>query len=112
MRYRVPIFNPGSNRRQVSSLRLINPGDGDAEVTIMGRDARGELAPGGEVRLTLPAGEARLLSARELEQGGVGFDGRLGDGAGKWLLSVSAERPIRVMSLLRSPTGHLTNLSR
>ena len=40
-RHRVAIFNPGSNRAQVSSLRLINPGDTSARVTITGADDRG-----------------------------------------------------------------------
>ena len=112
MRDRVPIFNPASNRSQRSWLRLLNAGASDAGVVISARDDRGERAPGGDMRLTLPAGEARTLSARELERGGAGFDGRLGDGAGKWRLSVTADRPVQVMSLLQSPTGHLTNLSR
>ena len=110
MRYRVPIFNPGSNRTQQSRLRLINPGNGDAEVTVTGRDDAGE-SPGSDVRLTLAAGAARSLTGAQLEQGGDGFDGRLGDGAGKWRLTVSADRPIRVMSLLLNPTGNLTNIS-
>ena len=37
--------------------------------------------------------------------------GSLGDGAGKWRLTVSADRPLRVMSLLRNPAGNLTNIS-
>ena len=110
MRYRVPIFNPGSNRAQQSRLRLINPGGGDARITITGQDDAGEL-PGSDVHLTLAAGAARGLTAEQLEQGGDGFDGRLGDGAGKWQLTVSADRPIQVMSLLQSPMGNLTNLS-
>ena len=63
------------------------------------------------MRLTLTAGEARTISAQELESGGSGLRGQFGDGEGKWQLFVSADRPIRVMNLLRSPTGHLTNLS-
>ena len=110
MRYRVPTFNPGSNRTQQSRLRLINPGDGDAGITITGRDDAGEPS-GSDVSLTLAAGAARNLTAEQLEQGGAGFDGGLGDGAGKWRLTVSADRPIRVMSLLRSPAGSLTNVS-
>ena len=110
--YHVSFFNPASNRNQQSWLRLINPGDADAEVLIDGLDDRGEPPPGGEVSLTLPAGEARLLTAQELEQGGDGFSGRFGDGTGKWQLFVSADHPIQVMSLLQSPAGHLTNLSR
>ena len=39
------------------------------------------------------------------------LEGALGDGAGKWRLVVTSEQPIQVMSLLASPTGHLTNLS-
>ena len=110
MRYHVPLFNPGSNRSQVSRLRLVNPTDAETHVVIDGLDDRGE-RPGGEVRLTLPAGGARTLGAQELESGGSGLSDGLGDGTGKWHLFVSADRPIQVMSLLRSPTGHLTNLS-
>ena len=108
--YRVPFFNPGSNRRLQSRLRLVNPGDGAAEVAITGRDDAGE-SPGSEVRLTLAAGESRSLGAAALEAGGDGLDGSLGDGAGKWRLTVSADRPLRVMSLLRNPAGNLTNVS-
>ena len=43
--------------------------------------------------------------------GGVGFAGALVDGAGKWELSIRADRKMVAMSLLESPTGHLTNLS-
>ena len=39
------------------------------------------------------------------------MDGALGDGVGKWSLDVNADNPIHVLSLLESPTGHLTNLS-
>ena len=112
MRYDVPFFNPGSNRSLKSRLRLINPGDSDAAIVISAQDSRGDRAPDGYVRATLRAGEARTLSARELERGGAGIDGRLGDGAGKWRLTVSADRPVRVMSLLETPGGHLANLSR
>ena len=58
---------------------------------------------------------ARILTASELESGEsphTQLTGGLGDGTGKWRLSVSADRPIQVMSLLQLPTGHLTNLSR
>ena len=110
MRYRVPTFNPASNRVQQSRLRLVNPGNGDAGITITGRDDAGE-SPGSGVSLTLAAGAARSLTTEQLEQGGADFDGHIGDGAGKWRLTVSADRPIRVMSLLRNPAGNLTNLS-
>ena len=106
----ISFFNPGSNFRQVSRLRLVNPGSTTAEVSITGRDDAGVVAPGGTVRLTLPARTSRFLSAQTLESG-VGLDGRLGDGTGKWRLSVVSNVAIQVMSILSTPTGHITNLS-
>ena len=110
-RCEVAIFNPASNEDQRSLLRLVNAGDTAAAVTIDGVDDNGA-SPGDTVRLQLPAGTARTLTAVELETGnGAGLTGALGDGAGKWELAVAADREIHVLSLLRSSTGHLTNLS-
>ena len=106
----VPTFNPGSNPDQVSRLRLVNSGDEDAQVTITGVDDAGA-SPGSAVVLTVPAGASRTISAAEMESGAAGLRGALGDGVGKWRLQVESEEPIVVMSLLSSPTGHLTNLS-
>ena len=64
------------------------------------------------VRLTLLAGAATTMTAQNLEQGDARFSGLLGDGTGKWRLEVSSDQPIQVMSLLRSPRGNITNLSR
>ena len=111
MRHHVRFFNPGSNASQVSRLRLVNPAEEAVEVTIEGRDDAGEAAPGGAVSLTLAPGEARTLTAQALESGGAGMTGSLGDGKGKWQLFVSAGGGLEVMSLLASPTGHLSNLS-
>ena len=112
--YRVPFFNPGSNNNQQSRLRLINSSSHAARVTIAGIDDEGDRPPGGMVRLTLPAGEARLITAQQLESGDdeEGLTGRFGDGTGKWTLDVSSEQPIQVMSLLLSEDGNLANLSR
>ena len=109
-RHRIAIFNPGSNRAQVSALRLINPGDAEASVTITGGDDSGA-SPGGPVHVTVAAQAARTVTAEELETGGADLQGALGDGAGKWRLLVESSEPILAMSLLASPTGHLTNLS-
>ncbi len=109
-RHRVPIFNPASNTNQVSSLRLINPGTSAATVTIAGIDDNGD-SPGTEVSLELLAGTATTLQAHELESGGSGFTGALGDGAGKWRLIVDSDNAIEVVNVLASPTGHLSNLS-
>ena len=110
-RYEVAFFNPASNTRQASALRVVNRSETQAAVTITGTDDAGE--PGEEaVTLTLPAGAARTLSAPALESGeGEGLDGMLGDGTGKWRLGVASDQPLGVMSLMRSLQGHLTNLS-
>ena len=109
--YHVAFFNPGSNDSIRSRLRLINPGERSVTVTIRGRDDAGAPPPGGEVRLTLPAGTSRNLTSQQLEAGGADFEGEFGDGAGKWQLSISADGPLQVMNLLKSPAGHLANLS-
>ena len=106
---RVVFFNPGSNHNQASLLRLVNDGEAAAAVAVSAVDDTG--APGGEVTVQVPAGEALTLTAAELEAGGPEFEGALGDGDGKWRLTVTADAPITVMSLLRSGSGHLTNLS-
>ena len=106
---RVVFFNPGSNHNQASLLRLVNDGEAAAAVAISAVDDAG--APGGEVAVRVPAGEALTLTAAELEAGGPEFEGALGDGDGKWRLTVTADAPITVMSLLRSGSGYLTNLS-
>ena len=108
---RVWFFNPGSNRNQESLLRLINDGASAATVTISGVDDAGVAAPGGVVSATVAAGAALTLSARELENGSSELEGALGDGEGKWRLTVSSDAPVAAMSLLSSPTDHLTNLS-
>ena len=109
--HRVVTFNPGSNVNQASRLRVVNPGTDTAEVSIEGTDDDGEPSDGA-VKFTLVAGASRTLSAKELESGEAeGLSGALGTGGGKWRLTVTAKQPIEVMSLLWSPTGHLTNLS-
>ena len=107
--YRVATFNPGRNINQVSRLRLINPGDTDATVTVHGIDDNG--AQSGDVQAVVPAGASRTYSAAQLEDGDDGLTDQMGSGTGKWQLALSADQPIHAMSLLQSPTGHLTNLS-
>ena len=122
MRHVVRFFNPGSNRNQVSRLRIINLAAVDNLVTIAGVDDDGDAAPEGEVSLTLSAYQARTITAQQLEDGADFLTGRLGDGTGKWILTVTPEfatradrrgaRPVQVMSLLFSrATSNLANLS-
>ena len=125
--HQVPLFNSGSNRHEASWLRVANLTDDDVLVTIRGRGDAGE---GGaredvaqttevrDVRLVLPGRAARRFSARQLESGDhPELSGRLVEGTGKWRLFVTAEGAvtaggaIEVMSLVQSPTGHLSNLS-
>ena len=106
---RVSVFNPGSNRAQRSLLRLANDGAEDVSATIEGVDDAGRA--GGTVNVTVPAGEALWLSAAELESGGAGFEGSLGDGEGKWRLTVSSAAPLAVMSLVEGAERALSNLS-
>ena len=102
-------FNPASNTSRISRLRLANTGADAESVSIEGVDDQGERA--GPVRLTLNAGEARTLSAQDLEGGAQGLAGRLGDGAGKWRLFITAGDSVEGMSLLDSASGHISNLS-
>ena len=118
---RAPFFNPGSNENQVSRLRLVNDHEQEVEAVVTAVD---DVGVGSEVRVTIPPNTARTFTAKELEEGSVlqEFEGSLGDGKGKWRLFVEnvdrtslpySDKEVRVMamSLLESPTGHLTNLS-
>lgn len=108
--YFVPTFNPGSNERQISMLRLVNSGRSAARVRIRAIDDRGKSA-GDEVALYVARDSARTILARTLEEGRSGMVGKIGQGFGKWRLRISSNRPIDVMNLMESPTGHMVNLS-
>ena len=56
----------------------------------------------GDVTLTVPAGEARDLSAPALKRGSEDLEGSFGDGEGKWRLEVSADRTLHVISAIRA----------
>ena len=107
--HRVVFFNPASNDRQSSALRLVNPLPFDTFVEIRGIDDAGgdsfDSVDGDHlVRVDLPARRAVTVTPTELED-------VLGDGQGKWRLNVYWRNRIHVVSLLESPTGHLVNLS-
>ena len=107
--HRVVYFNPASNRRHVSKLRLANDGEQAAAVTITGIDDRG--ARSGTVTLTVSAGSAATFTSAQLESGGAGLAGSLGDGTGKWRLRVESDVPLTAMSLVESRDGHFVNVS-
>ena len=110
-RYEIPVFNLSTDVTRASRLRLINPGALSAAVTIAGRDDGGAVAGAGDVTLTLPAGGARTLTARQLEAGDAGLTGRLGATTGGWRLTVSSDLPLQVVNVVASSTGHWNNLS-
>ena len=109
--HRVMTFNPASNADRESRLRLVNRSGRAVAATVRGVDDRG--APGdGPVTVELRPDGGATLTAKELEDGG------LGDGSGKWRLLVTAPEPIVVMSLMSTgvgeagaKVGYLTNLS-
>ena len=107
----VAIFNPASNRNQRSKLRLTNqaPGSGRGEFNVRGFDDKGWTAPRWPLEWLLSAGESLTMSVGEMEP--AGRFGSLGDGTGKWRLSIASTIPIKTMNLVESPTGHLTNLT-
>ena len=107
--HRVVFFKPGSNRWQVSKLRLVNDGERVASVRIAGIDDRG--VDSGTVTLTVAAGSALTFTSAELETGSERLAGSLGDGYGQWRLRVHSDEPITVMSLLETAGGLLANMS-
>ena len=109
--YNVPIFNLSTEMTQTSRLRLINPGDGEAAITITGIDDTDMDVSRGDVTLTLAAGGATTLTAQQLEAGDTNITGLLGAGVGRWRLTVSSDRPLRVVNTVVSTGGHWSNLS-
>ena len=80
-RYRVPFFNPASNWRQVSLLRLTNPGTETATARIQGIDDAGD---GGQAETTVAPGASRTLSAQDLGGHGLGRrPGQVAAGGGR-----------------------------
>jgi hypothetical protein len=110
-RYGVSIFNAASNTNQASRLRIVNPGRRPAHLSVAGIDDAG--THGEDVaQLSVPAGETAILSASQLEEGrGHGLRDAIGDGDGKWRLTIDSEQPILLMGLLETPSGLVTNLS-
>ena len=104
------IFNPASNTNQRSSLRIVNTSSQQGSVTIQGFDDTG--AASSTVTFNIIGKSAMSITSQELESGSSKFVGALGDGAGKWRLQITSNTPLQIQSLLDTPTGFLTNLSR
>ena len=102
--HQVPVFNPAWDTQRESALRVISTVNRVTTVTVRGYDDAGTEGDA-PVTFTLRPNEATILTSRQLESTG------LGDGTAKWRLVVSADNPVGVMNLMRTPTGHLTNIS-
>ena len=86
----LPLFNPGGDARR-SVLRLANARGEPATMRVRGVDDAGRAA--GPVTVELGPWEARGYTASELESGSAaGLTGSLGDGDGRWRLTLSADR--------------------
>lgn len=104
--------NPASNITQQTFMRFVNLGTGTGTVTITGVDDAG-VPSSGSMSFTLGPNESKQINAQEIEGGNVdkGLTGSLGNGTGKWFLTVTSALDMQVMSLIRTPDGFLTNLS-
>ncbi len=113
LNHEVLVFNPASNTERRSSLRIVNSGTEQASITIAGIDDAG-IAGNSDVTLNLSGGRSIAISAVDLENGNseLGLVGALGDGTGKWRLTVTSDVPVEVQGTLDTPAGFITNLSR
>lgn len=93
-------------------VRFINDSMVTNRVTLKGFDGLGY--PGlEEVTFELQPLESRQMTTGHLEEGNLekGLQGRLGEGGGYWSLVLEAEASLRILNIIRSPDGFLTNLS-
>lgn len=108
----VPMFNPASNTDKVSKIRLINISNETNTFTISGIDDSGQQS-NGTVTIDIQGLSSQTFTAQDLEFGreDKGIEGKLGDGAGKWILDITSTKKSRLMSFMETDGGYLTNLS-
>jgi len=109
-------FNPASNNRAVSFLRLTNNNATDCPVFIDAKDDLGRHA--GPIEVLLSGHQSQTFNSKILEDGIDSGDtrilsGKFSDGAGRWYLRVLAEcTNIQGSSLNRNEnSGTVTNLT-
>ena len=101
--YRPMVFNPGSNQRKRSALRIHNPSSDDAEVEITARDDDGRESDAAMV-FTIPGGhKSRTITATELES-------VWGDGYRKWRPEIRSSSEVHVINLIVGPDGYIASL--
>ena len=104
----LPFFNPGGAARR-SVLRLANARGERARLTVRGVDDAGRA--GGALTVELAAWEARSYTASELESGAAsGLTGSLGDGDGRWRLTLSADQGSAYVTNLLDGSGVLSSV--
>ena len=112
--YHVPFLNPGSNLGSRGYLRITNPSWEENTVTLRAWDDSAEPAENA-VTLTIAPRATVTLSAQDLEKGNPDrFEGRFGDGAGKWRVRAESadQRALFVLGLVATRDGALHNVSR
>lgn len=105
----VPTFYSGSNTRQASRLRIVNPTGIYSVALLEGVDDAGQRSG---VWLSIYPWMS-IYSASQLESGvRAGFlFGSLRDGAAKWSLTLSKMPGAMALNVLESPSGHVSNIS-
>ena len=112
--YHVPFLNPGSNLGSRGYLRITNPSWEENTVTLRAWDDSAAPAENA-VTLTIAPRATVTLSAQDLERGNPDrFEGRFGDGAGKWRVRAESadQRALFVLGLVATRDGALHNVSR
>ena len=101
--HRLPMVNPGSNPNQIGKIRIVNGVGLLTTAFISAIDDQGVIFPSaGSVEVDLAPFGAITLSMAELElgSGNPAVRGALGDGSGKWRMTITAGNTIGVMSLI------------
>lgn len=107
--HQVYFMNPGSNVNRQSRLRIVNLTNNANAVSVSAIDDSGNSA--GPVTFSIAASKVKEVTTTDLESGGAGLTGSLGDGAGKWRMTVTTSGAAEVLSLLEDPDGNVSNLS-
>ena len=104
--------NPASNPRAQSFLRFTNNSATNCPVTVQGRDDNGVFGDS-TVNFALAPGKSATFTSEDLENGSTKGTGALGDGAGRWYVTATAECGSFVGSALNRnlEDGTITNLT-
>ena len=104
--------NPASNPRAQSFLRFTNNSATNCPVSVQGRDDNGVFGDS-TVNFALAPGMSATFNSEDLENGSSKGTGALGDGAGRWYVTATAECGSFVGSALNRnlEDGTITNLT-